>query len=147
MKKLLCLCLVLILSVSVIAGCGNKDEQKNEENPVVATENEATENEASEDTPEIAETPAADGSVTAPPKQNSPANNQNDNKVSESKDKPTVYIITKGGTDESNICYHLKGCNELKGTEAQVMQWEMVQALGFRQCKTCKPPKYEGYIE
>ena len=130
MKKLLCLCLVLVLSMSLMVGCGN-----NNENPVETNKG------ASENAPDISKEPE----VKDDPLSDTP--NSDDAKVSDNNEKPVVYIIVKGGTKDSSICYHLEGCSELKQAEEQVMQWEMVQALGFRQCPTCKPPKYEGYIE
>ncbi len=145
MKKLLCLCLVLILVMSFMAGCGKNEEEKTDNPPSVATEDK---------TPEITpgtkkEAEVKDVSPKTPPKQTSPANDPvpSDKNTTDNSDKPKVKIILSGGTDETSICYHLENCKELDDTESQVMAWEMVQALAFRQCPTCKPPKYDGYID
>lgn len=146
MKKVLCLCLVIVVLMSVIVGCGNTDKGKGDEPPVVSTEKDIN-----EESNETAIQTEKENITASTPEQSSPANKPakkpDDNNSNKNNAKPATYIITDGGTAESSICYHLDGCKQLKGTEHQIMEWEFVKTLAFRQCQTCKPPKYEGYIE
>lgn len=153
MKKLLCLCMVLILSVSLLISCGNNDKTENDNAIVTNSEENAVNNETEiEETPktdevktENEEKPVSSTPAKKPVKDN-PADKPNQD-ISGTSEKPKAYIIIEGGTDESSICYHLEGCSELKNAKSQHMNWEMIETLAFRQCKVCKPPKYEGYIE
>lgn len=124
MKKLLCLLLVLALSVSFMVGCGNKQDPAGTNNEEAAPISEDTNN-ATEKTPD------GTSSVTD--------DSQDPNADGE-------FYISLGDSSES-IYYHTKDCSTLSGKEKQQLTWEMIKSLGFRQCETCKPPKYDGYIE
>ncbi len=159
MKKVLCLILVLILTLGVMAGCGKEKAQETPDtNEAAVAEIPVTE------TPDANEAPSDETTVTEAPEDNSeaqpkktpakdsnstqtPAPSTNEEVIKEDADAPEVYIITKGGNNAESISYHLKDCPLLSGKEYQMMGWEMVRTLGFRQCPSCNPPRYEGYIE
>ena len=147
MKKLLCLCLVLILSVSLLVSCGNNDKTENDDAVVTSSEENTVNNETeTEETPKTDEEKPVSSTPAKKPVKDNPADKPNQD-ISDTNEKPKAYIIIEGGTAESSICYHLEGCSELKNAKSQHMNWEMIETLAFRQCKVCKPPKYEGYIE
>ena len=58
---------------------------------------------------------------------------------------PKVFIMQNGENEEDGLTYHLESCPLLEGKEAQEMSWEIVQMIGYWQCPTCNPPRYENY--
>ena len=123
MKKLLCLVMMFALAVSLFSGCGCS--KKYAPDDVTAIE-EAKENApvVEVEKPEISE-----------------------NKEVVTADKaPEVVIIVDEKDDTNRMCYHLKDCKTLKGRTTQDITWEIVKTVGFWQCPTCNPPKYEGYV-
>ena len=148
MKKFLCLVLALVISSSFMIGCSNDNTNASpdlEQSDVVPSDTANSETpKESENVPEN----TGEKSVNNPATQ--PKNPVASSKVLSSEnldDKPDIYFISTGGSDADSISYHLKDCSALSGKEYQKISWEMVTALGFRNCAKCTPPKYEGYIE
>ena len=145
MKKLLSVLLVCVLSVSLFVACGEKDEVKEEYNILTQEE--------SKDAPEVDN---GTEDVEEPKKAETPKKSEKAEKplaTSENKDvvtkdtAPEIHIISNGGTNNARICYHLKDCKLLSGTEHQKVTWEMIEMIQFRQCPECNPPRYENYVE
>ena len=142
MKKLLSILLVCVLSVSLFVACGEKDDVKEESNVLTQEE--------SQETPEVDN--GAEKSEE-PKKAEKPKKTEKPLAVSENKDvatkdtAPEIHIISNGGANNARICYHLKDCKLLNGTEHQKVTWEMIEMIQFRQCPECNPPRYENYVE
>lgn len=134
MKKFLCLVLTLILAMSVFSACSSETAVPDDK-PVQAEENKsgATPPPATSDDEVV---PPAEGESTS----------VEDATVSGGT-TPAVYLAMDATDNDVKISYHLDGCSAIKGFTVQEIDWDMVKALGFRQCQQCKPPKYEGYIE
>ena len=155
MKKFLCLLLSLTLCMSVISACGKKESSVTEKpQPDTAVteeniENNTEENQAaqpntsSENEDTNADAPS-NAEETTPPV-SAPETPTNEEVVT-SDTAPDVYLVV-GGDESVNICYHLKDCSLVSGLTTQKMSWAMVEAMQFRHCPTCNPPRYEGYIE
>ena len=142
MKKFLCLVLVLALSVSFMVGCGNNADTT----PVTNQEDVVPNDTANSEAPD-ASTETENGIENPATQPNNPSGTSSVSSSENSDDLPDIYFISTGGSDADSISYHLKSCSALSGKEHQQISWEMVQALGFRNCAKCKPPKYDGYIE
>ena len=129
MKKMLCLLCVCLLCVSVFSACGEKKDVS--ETPEIVNNSETETNKEPEKEVPL-DTPLA------------PSENK---EVVTADEAPEIHIINNGGTNNAHICYHLKDCKLLKGTEHQEVTWEMVEMIQFRQCPECNPPRYKNYIE
>lgn len=143
MKKFLCLVLVLVVFTSFMVGCGN---DTTDTTPQTEESDVAPNDTANSETPDASS--ETESGVKNPATQPSSSANSSEVSSSENSDgKPDIYFLSSGGSDADSISYHLKNCSALSGKEHQQISWEMVQALGFRNCAKCKPPKYDGYIE
>jgi len=139
MKKFLCLVLVLILAMSLFAACSSNEAAVSDDTPA------KTEQKSGATPPEAASnSEASSGSEATPPASESTPGESTEVTTS---DKPAVYLAIDATDNDVKISYHLEGCSATKGLTTQEIEWSMVETLGFRQCSTCKPPKYEGYIE
>lgn len=163
MKKFLCLLLALSLCVSIVAACSKKDATVNSkpQNDTSVTEDSAQENQAAQSNTST-ENEGESQSETDTPNASNPSTNEEtaeesappasvpeeatNEEVVTSDTAPDVYLVVDG--DESlDIYYHLKDCSLLSGLTTQQIPWTMVEALEFRQCPNCNPPRYEGYVE
>lgn len=134
MKKLLSLSFVCILLLGLLSGCGCAKQDAT--NPPATQSGQVTEEEGTPSTEKEAqneETP-----------QNLPAVSEN-KEVAKENQAPKVFILQNSGNDTDNLTYHLENCPLLEGKEAQEMSWEVVQMIGYWQCPTCNPPRYENY--
>ncbi len=145
MKKLLSILLVCVLSLSIFVACGEKDEVNEEYN--ILTQEESKDAPEADNNTEEAEEPKKEETPKKAEKKEKPLAVSDNKEVVTSKTAPEVHIVSNGGSDNASICYHLKDCKLLKGTEHQKVTWEMIEMIQFRQCPECNPPRYADYVE
>lgn len=129
MKKLLSLSFACILLMGLLSGCGCAKQG--------ADNTPATQSEQSDKAP-------GSSSENEAPSQDLPAVSEN-KEVAKADQAPKVFVLQNSENGTDNITYHLESCPLLEGKEAQEMSWELVQMVGYWQCPTCNPPRYENY--
>lgn len=135
MKKTLVLFLAATLLFSCTA-CGRKDKKK-EVSPAVSPSAAATAPTTANAEQESKTTNEKASSTPVPPSSNKET-------VSDEEAPSEIYWLI---SDTNNLTYHLKDCKEIKGKEAQKVDWNLVKTIGLRQCPECNPPQYEGYAD
>ncbi len=145
MKKLLSLTMIFALAASILTGCGGaKQEDPTKGDPSTEAVAPTSENEAAPAEGETA--PAEENSTPAEskPAPEKPAVSEN-KEVVKKEQAPKVFLIQNPDSGTDTLTYHLENCTLGEGKEMQEVSWEMVQTIGFWQCPTCNPPRYEDY--
>ncbi len=137
MKKLLSLAMVLALALSLLSGCGCAKQKEPANSAAPAASVAPAEGE---------QTPAEEsGTVSeSEPNPDKPAVSENKEVVTKEQ-APKIFMIKNPDSNTDSLTYHLENCTVGEGKEMQEVSWDMVKAIGFWQCPTCNPPRYEDY--
>ncbi len=143
MKKQILICL-LLSAVCALGGCSGKKTDAKPSSSASASP--AATASASAETP-VSSSPSAtseeNAQATSAPTPVPPSTNKE--VVSDDQAPEEIYWLPTNS--DNMLTYHLKGCPQLEGKEAQKVNWEFVKTLGLRQCPECNPPQYEGYVD